>query len=118
MRPLLLQSPGTGPYPVGNALANTIDPETWPTTLDPVLFPVLLALYPVPPHRGPAPAPSDYRRLADVIESWAVIESWTIHLPQVSPQCMGRPQATLERAVLRHIRVKKRLPCRAPPLPV
>ena len=53
-----------------DSLANTIDPETWPTTLDPVLLPVLLALYAVPPHRGAAPAPSDYRRLADVIETW------------------------------------------------
>jgi hypothetical protein len=53
-----------------DSLANIIDPDTWPTTLDPVLLPVLLALYPIPPHRGPAPAPSDYRRLANVIESW------------------------------------------------
>jgi hypothetical protein len=53
-----------------DSLANTIDPDTWPTTLDPVLLPVLLALYAVPPHRGAAPAPSDYRRLADVIETW------------------------------------------------
>jgi hypothetical protein len=52
-----------------DSLANTIDPETWPTTLDPVLLPVLLALYAVPPHHGAAPAPSYYRRLADVIES-------------------------------------------------
>jgi hypothetical protein len=55
-----------------DSLAHTIDPETWPTTLDAVLLPVLLDLYPVPPYRGPAPAPSDYhdRRLADAIESW------------------------------------------------
>ena len=38
--------------------------------------------------------------------------------PQVIPRCLGLPPATLERAVLRHIRVKKRLPVRAPPLPM
>ena len=77
-----------------DSLANTIDPETWPTTLDPVLLPVLLALYAVPPHHGAAPAPSDYRRLADVIESWIPVGQPGAPPPQpaaADPPAPGAP---------------------------
>ena len=77
-----------------DSLANTIDPDTWPTTLDPVLLPVLLALYAVPPHRGAPPAPSDYRRLADVIESWIPAGQPGAPLPQpaaAAPPAPGAP---------------------------
>ena len=50
-----------------NSLANNVDPDTWPTVLPPNLLATLQALYALPPVRGPPPAPSDLRRLADVI---------------------------------------------------
>ena len=50
-----------------NSLANNVDPDTWTTVLPPNLLATLRALYALPPVKGPPPAPSDLRRLADVI---------------------------------------------------
>jgi hypothetical protein len=78
-----------------DSLTNTVDPETWPTTLDPVLFPVLLGLYPVPPYRGPAPTPSDYRRLADVLESWIPVGQPGAAPPQPAAAAPPAPGALI-----------------------
>ena len=50
-----------------NSLANNVDPDTWTIVLPPNLLATLRALYALPPVKGPPPAPSDLRRLADVV---------------------------------------------------
>ena len=49
------------------SLANNDDPDSWGTTLDSSLHGPLLALYSLPPYKGPLPAPSDFVRLAQMV---------------------------------------------------
>ena len=51
-----------------SSLAAATDPDSWPTTLDASLHPVLLGLYHLPPYRGSGASPSDFSRLADIIQ--------------------------------------------------
>jgi hypothetical protein len=50
-----------------DSLQNSVDPDTWPTLLTPALSAYLQGLYTIPPHKGALPAPSNLRRLADII---------------------------------------------------
>ena len=50
------------------SLAAATDPDTWSSALDASLHPVLLGLYPLPPHRGADAPPSDFQRLAATIK--------------------------------------------------
>ena len=50
-----------------HSLAAGTDPDTWPTTLPPVLLASLHALYALPPVRASAPAASIDRRVADMV---------------------------------------------------
>ena len=47
-----------------SSLSKAENPDAWPTDVNPAILPTLLSLYALPPHRGPAPAPSDFVRLA------------------------------------------------------
>ena len=65
------------------SLARKEDPSTWTTSLPAALHPTLLALYPLPPWRGPGAAPPDFARLATILELYA---------PDGAPQAAGAPQ--------------------------
>jgi hypothetical protein len=65
------------------SLARKEDPSSWTTSLPAALHPTLLALYPLPPWRGPGAAPPDLARLASVLELYA---------PDGAPQAAGAPQ--------------------------
>ena len=65
------------------SLARKEDPSSWTTSLPAALHPTLLALYPLPPWRGPGAAPPDFVRLATILELYA---------PDGAPQAAGAPQ--------------------------
>jgi hypothetical protein len=65
------------------SLARKEDPSSWTTSLPAALHPTLLALYPLPPWRGPGAAPPDFVRLATMLELYA---------PDGAPQAAGAPQ--------------------------
>ncbi len=50
-----------------DSLQNSVNPDTWPTLLTPALSAYLQGLYTILPHKGAQPAPSNLRRLADII---------------------------------------------------
>jgi hypothetical protein len=53
---------------VRHAIANAIDPATWPLTLSAPLLDFLWSLYPIPPQRSDAPAgETDLHRLANMV---------------------------------------------------
>jgi hypothetical protein len=53
---------------VRHAVANSIDPASWPTTLSAPLLDYLRSLYPIPPKRSDAPADeTDLHRLANMV---------------------------------------------------
>jgi hypothetical protein len=65
------------------SLARKEDPSSWTTSLPAALHPTLLALYPLPPWRGPGAAPPDFARLATILELYA---------PDGAPQAAGALQ--------------------------
>ena len=67
------------------SLARKDDPSLWTTSLPAAMHPTLMALYPLPPWRGPGAAPPDFVRLASVLELYA---------PDGAPSpAAGAPQA-------------------------
>ncbi len=53
---------------VRHAVANAIDPASWPLTLSAPFLDVLQSLYPIPPQRSDAPAgETDLHRLANMV---------------------------------------------------
>ena len=68
------------------SLARKEDPSSWTTSLPAALHPTLLALYPLPPWRGPGAAPPDFVRLATILELYA---------PDGAPQAAGAQTASL-----------------------
>jgi hypothetical protein len=53
---------------VRHAVANAIDPASWPSTLSALLLDFLRSLYPIPPQRSDAPAgETDLHRLANMV---------------------------------------------------
>ncbi len=60
---------------VRHAVANAIDPASWPSTLSAPLLDFLRSLYPIPPPRSDAPAgETDLHRLANIM-AWSPCSS-------------------------------------------
>ncbi len=101
-----------------HAVANAIDPVTWPSTLSSPLIAVLRSLYPIPPQRPDAPVgQTDLHRLTNMVTLFLPAElsaiSPTAPLPSPSNPGGGinttRPQAAQQNSAP--------APAAAPPLP-
>ena len=66
---------------------NDVNPDSWPTLLNPALLASLQGLYVLPPHKGAAPqaAPSSLRRLANIIITYTPNDP-AAAAPQPPPQ--------------------------------
>ena len=67
------------------SLVRQDDPTTWLTSLPAAVHPTLMALYPLPPHRGPSAAPPDVVRLASVIDLYAPASAPSPPIPPAAP---------------------------------
>ena len=58
-----------------DSLQNSVDPDTWPTLLTPALSAYLQGLYTILQHKEAQPAPSNLRRLVDIITLYSPDDS-------------------------------------------
>jgi hypothetical protein len=103
---------------VRHAVANAVDPATWPSTLSAPLIAVLRTLYPIPPQRPDAPVgETDLHRLANMVALFLPAALSATPRPLRSP-CRATPVAA---STLRDQRprrpLRRLLPRRQPPLP-